>query len=70
MGVETMEQPVVLVTRKSFDGTVKFLCAMTGCPDEASAIAAFNAEPSDKVEFAWWAAPTVDCSIPRSSLGA
>jgi hypothetical protein len=62
--------PVIRVTRKFLDGTVRFHCTMLGCADETSAIAAFKREPGDKVEFAWWAAPTVDCSIPRGSLWA
>lgn len=52
-----MPQPVILVTRKFLDGTVKFLCTMIGCADETSAVAAFKAEPGDKVQFAWWAEP-------------
>jgi hypothetical protein len=62
-------EPVILVTRKFLDRTVQFLCAMVGCPDEASAIAAFKREPDDKVEFAWWAAPNyTDYDIPQGSL--
>jgi hypothetical protein len=62
--------PVIRVRRKSLGETVQFHCTMIGCLDEASAIAAFKPEPGDKVEFAWWAAPTVDHSIPRGSLWA
>jgi hypothetical protein len=37
---------------------------MVGHTSVESALAATPLEPGDKVEFAWWAVPNVDFSLP------
>jgi len=57
--------PVVKITRQFMLGKpIVFFAAMVDCQDEASAVAAFPKEHSDRVEFAWWGVPNDPCLLP------